>query len=157
MGPKLEGLDAYFTRDHWHFVTVGLTDLRETSDPEADASGLGYELTMRVRDAGKGPADWAIRLLAAVGDLALAGEQFGPGHTLDVGEAFADGTGPLTAVGFVTDPSVASTASSNGSVSFLQVVSLTADQGTRVMAGELALEGLAGKDGLYITDATDRA
>src|SRR6185503_10894391 len=79
-GPGLSGISAYDAGDHWHFVTLGLTELwlKEGDDPEV--SGLGYELTMRTpeRDAEEPPA-WTVRLLQRLADVALQGMTFAAG------------------------------------------------------------------------------
>src|SRR5262245_16129374 len=68
-GPDpLDGISAYKRDDgspHWHFVSLGLTELysKETDDPKV--SGYGFELTFRLacRPDDKDPPIWALNLL----------------------------------------------------------------------------------------------
>ena len=84
-GPELYGLSAYEAGNHWHFVTLGLSELwaKESEDPEV--SGFGHELTMRTSPRGEEPPDWAINLLHRLAELVFQGMAFRAGHTLDAG------------------------------------------------------------------------
>jgi suppressor of fused-like protein len=154
LGPKTEGLDAYNAGAYWHFVTLGLTELWDKVEDDPSVSGVGYEYTMRVLPEPDGePPEWAARLLAKLGDAALSGELFLPGHTLDPGGPITGDTpSRLEGIGFVSDPELPALTTPNGSVSFVQVVTMTADELTEVVNGSATLESLSGRDGLYITD-----
>ena len=122
-GPGLYGLSAYDAGDHWHFVTLGLSELwtKESEDPEV--SGFGYELTMRTSHRGEGPPDWTINLLNRLAELVFQGTDLGPGHTLDPGGSITgESTSDLTGLAFVPDPQLGSISTPNGSLHFVQVV-----------------------------------
>lgn len=165
LGSRLESASAYDAGDHWHFVTLGLSNIWEkrTGDDPA-VSGLGYEFTMRVRhparsrwslrrDRAGEPPQWAVRFLQRLGDITLAGSRFRPGETLDPGGPITgDAPNGLEAVGFVEDPSLPPIDTPNGAVAFVQAFGMTAEQLDLVLRGESALRSFAGADGLFVTD-----
>ena len=109
---------------------------------------------MRVRRTpGDEPPPWAVRLLGRIGDASLEGARFVPGETLDPGGLITgDVASRLTAIGFVPDPTLPERNTTNGLVSFVQVVGMTAAELATVLDGTAQLEALAGSDGLYVTD-----
>jgi suppressor of fused len=169
LGSRLESASAYDAGDHWHFVTLGLSDIWEYStEDDPGVSGLGYEFTMRVRrpvrsrwslgrDQVGEPPQWALRLLQRLGDATLDGSRFRPGETLDPGEAITgDASNELVAVGFVDDPSLPPLDTPNGTVAFVQVFGMTVEQLGLVLRGESELGSFAGSDGLFVTDPHTR-
>ena len=165
LGAKLEGLSAYDAGDHWHFVTLGLSDIWTKASDNPSVSGLGYEFTMRVRrpprrrwSLGRGQTDvpphWAIRLMQRLGDVSLEGSNFRPGETLDPGETITgDVASDLVAVGFVDDPSLSTLDTPNGAVWFVQAFGMTAAQLVSVRTNSAPMSSLAGPDGLFVTEA----
>lgn len=165
LGPRLEAATAYDAGDHWHFVTLGLSNIWEkTAGDDPAVSGLGYEFTCRVRQqptskwfrrrggAGDPPA-WVVRLLQRLGDVTLEGSRFRSGDTLDPGGSITgDESHDLAAVAFVDDPSLPPLDTPNGTVAFVQVVGLTAEQLNLVRRGETDLASFAGPDGLFVTE-----
>jgi hypothetical protein len=161
-GPRLEGLSAYCAGDHWHLVTLGLTEIwtKQTDDPLT--SGLGFEFTMRVpRSTGSRwrrgqpdrPPDWAVWFMQRLGDVTLQGGRFRPGETLDPGGRITGDTpSRLVAAAFVDDPTLPVITTPNGAVSFVQVFGITADELDAVCNGDLVVESMAGSDGLFVTD-----
>lgn len=168
LGSHLESASAYDAGDHWHLVTLGLSEIWEKQGPDPAVSGLGYEFTMRVRKPppsrwglGRGrtsaPPSWAVHFLQRLGDVTLEGARFRPGETLDPGGPITgDPSDVLTAVGFVDDPGLPHLDTPNGRVAFVQVFGLTAEQLQLVRRGESALRSFAGRDGLFVTDTTTR-
>jgi hypothetical protein len=162
-GPRLEGLSAYRAGDHWHFVTIGLTEIwtKQTSDPLV--SGLGYEFTMRVpRSTGSRwrrgqpdqPPEWAARFMQRLGDVTLEGTRFRPGQTLDPGGRITGDTpSRLIAAAFVEDPTLPVIGTPNGVVSFVQVFGITGYELGALRNGDLEVESMAGSDGLFVTDS----
>ncbi len=165
VGSRLEGLSAYDAGDHWHFVTLGLSNIWSKASGNPSVSGLGYEFTMRVRrpprprwSLGHGrtdvPPHWAIRFMQRLGDVSLDGAQFRPGETLDPGERITgDVASDLVAVGFVDDPSLSTLDTPNGAVWFVQAFGMTAPQLHSIRTGAAPMSSLAGPDGLFITAA----
>lgn len=117
---------------HWHFVTYGLSELFEKTSPDPDVSGFGFELTLRVpRSEGEAtPPAWALRTLQALGGYVLrTGRSFDTGHRADLGGPIAQGLPTaLTCMACVPDAMLGKIAGPFGSVLFLQVVGLTADE-----------------------------
>ena len=84
-GAVLDAINAYRGEDHWHLVTLGLTDLAGPSSG-SQISGLGHELTLLTPPAEHAP-EWAFALLLgvartvrAVGRPLHAGARLAPGH-----------------------------------------------------------------------------
>jgi suppressor of fused-like protein len=113
----------------WHLVTRGLTELgpKESGDPKR--SGWGFELTLRL-EVEDGEPDWAVDLLTNLATYVwTSGHPFAPGHHLDLGGPIRLGTDTaLRAATIVRDPVLGTIRTPNGSVEFLQVVGLTADE-----------------------------
>ena len=169
LGSRLEAASGYNTGDHWHFVTLGLSNIwekRTIDDPAV--SGLGYEFTMRVRHRARSkwslsrkgvgePPQWAVRFLQRLGDVTLEGSRFRPGETLDPGGAITgDDADGFVAVGFVDDPSLPPLDTPNGAVTFVQVFGMTAEELDLIRRGESELRSFAGSDGLFVTDVHAR-
>ena len=95
LGGVLDGISAFATDDHWHFVTYGLTELFEKDSQDAELSGWGYELTP-ITPASKRPPAWAFELLVAVARLTQEqGTWLAPGRRLETGSDVTGGKGPL--------------------------------------------------------------
>ncbi|MCH9681179.1 MAG: suppressor of fused domain protein, partial [Deltaproteobacteria bacterium] len=118
--------------DHWHLVSYGLTELFEKSSPDAERSGFGFELTLRLpRMADEDrPPMWTVQLLQALGHYVLSGH--GPldsGHIIDLGAPICpplpspEGERPsaLHGVVCVPDPQMGKIDTDHGSVLFLQL------------------------------------
>jgi len=164
LGNRLESASAYDAGGHWHLVTLGLSNLwKAEPDNASEVSGLGHEFTMRVRNPPRSrwsrrqqpdPPEWAVRFLQRLGDLSLQGSRFRPGETLDPGGPITgEATGDLVAVGFVDDPSLPLLDTPNGTVRFIQVFAMTAEELNLIRRGEIGPHSLAGKDGLFVIDA----
>src|SRR5512140_197259 len=135
-GPDpLDGISAYFNESptpHWHYVSYGLTELREKQGKNPDVSGWGFELTFRLAVAREEPEPplWPMGLLQN-----LARYVFTTSHYFEVGHHF-DLNGPialdektaLCAVAFAQDPRLEVARSPNGAFEFLQAVALHADE-----------------------------
>ena len=159
----LQGCSAYRAHDHWHYVTYGLSNLFDEDEGENDGcSGWGYELTWRVRDLSGGDeapgwpftvlqrlATWAAEaplLLEEGTRLHIGGPVTGFPHT--------DGrdTG-LTGVLLATDTQLGRISTVNGSVTFLQLVGVDADELALAQEGGSAavLARRAREDSLLVT------
>ena len=126
--------------DHWHLVTYGLSELDRpgpgemvvaagAGDPDTALSGWGFELTLRVAGTSEEPL-WAVELLTNLAAYVWeSGHPFAPGHHLDLRGPIRIGTGSaLSAAVFVTDPGLGVLEGPLGTVEFLQMVGLTADE-----------------------------
>jgi len=136
------GVSAYRLPGLWFFVTFGLTELYEKESDDAAVSGWGFELTMRTprADHDPQPPQWPRTLLVRLGEYVFnRASPFGPGHRLDPGGPIT-GTPDtrLTAVAFTADPQLPSIKTPNGSLDFLQVVGITADELERMQESSTA-------------------
>ena len=151
---------------HWHYITYGLSELFEKISPDPEISGFGFELTMRVpRQADETtPPIWPLRALQGLGGYVLrSGKGFDTGHRADLGGPLAPGTDTaLTALVCVPDPMLGKLEGPFGSVLFLQVIGVTADElaamqrldheGVVHLMGELDFHGMTDLSrGSYLT------
>jgi Suppressor of fused protein (SUFU) len=161
---NLQGCSAYAARGHWHYVTYGLSELYVPA-PEDDPtiSGWGFELTMRVPRAHQtGPPGWPFTMINEmakhVKGNAVALE---PGHRIDLRQAVtgfpslpdAPSTG-LTVFAVTADPELGTITTSNGRVTFLQLVGVTQAEKGQMVARSTAevLAELSSADPLLVTD-----
>jgi hypothetical protein len=154
-GPVLHSISAYRGEDHWHFVTLGLTELfAKPPDQPPGVSGWGHELTLLTPASQRAP-DWGFELLLGVARTCVthgrpfhAGARLAPGPPLD-----GAGSG-LVAIGLRADPLVAPTRFPFGRYEFLQAVGVTTGEYKLMRrAGTLmVLERLALRDPLLRTD-----
>ncbi len=154
LGPaRIDGLSAYDAGDHWHFVTLGLSEIWEKETDDRAVSGLGFEYTMRVRrHSGDEPPQWVIRLMSRLGETALAGHPFPVGHTLDPGGPLTgDEPSSLEAMCFIEDPTLPELQTPNGVVRFVQVVGITRSQLEAILNDRDQIASLGGADGLFVT------
>ncbi len=143
---------------HWHYLTYGLTELFEKTSEQADISGFGYELTLRLSrpdDEAKPPA-WPLSLLQGIGRFVLSGH--GPldsGHIIDLGGPLdPERTSQLTGVMLVPDRVLGKVDTAHGSVLFLQLYGLTADELEAMQGWDLQRKvGLVDEvDAMAVTD-----
>lgn len=140
-GSVLQGCSAYRARDHWHYVTYGLSNIFDEDEGENDGvSGWGYELTWRIRElpGGEQPPGWPFTILQRLAKWAAEAPLLLEEHTrLHIGNPVTgfphtDGPDtPLTGIVLTIDPQLGQIATANGRVTFLQFVA--------VDAGDLAL------------------
>ncbi len=132
----LNGISAYRVdlggRTGFHLVTYGLTELFDKESDDADTSGFGFELTMRVvADEGLDtPPMWAMNFLHNLAKyVARTGIRFGVGHHMHAnGPIAADRSTALHAVVFAEDPQLGTIETPNGEVQFLTVVGITTEE-----------------------------
>lgn len=136
VSPPLEEvtLHAVGEPSHWHLVTRGLTELGAKQSPDPTRSGWGFELTLRLgrpegEEAGRGQ-DWAVNLLTNLAAYVwTSGNAFAEGHHIDLGGPMRLKTAtPITAAAMVRDPGLGAIDTPFGSVEFLQVVGLHAEE-----------------------------
>jgi hypothetical protein len=153
----LQGIAVFDTGGHWHYVSYGLSELYEKETAEADVSGFGFELTLRVKRGSEAePPVWGVDFLQN-----LAGYVFDTGNVLDVNHQFATG-GPIargedthmTAILLARDPQLPVITTPFGRVDFLQIVGVTDDEYelTKDWGTEPLLGALAERDPLLVTD-----
>lgn len=156
-GDPLEGLSAYPALDHWHFVTIGMTDLYQDHSPDSEWSGWGYEITIRVAPLTEEPPQWAFRLLYELaGSLRDEGEPLGVGHRFDPGGPIDGDQTRLTALAFTLDPGLGSIETPHGRILFLQAVGITAEElaETKATSTAAVLDRMRAASPELVTDPT---
>lgn len=119
---------------HWHFITYGFTELFGKDNPDADISGFGFELTFRLAGDGAGverdPPEWVLGFLQNLARYVFdSGNVFRAGHYLNTNGPIApDEPTQICAIAFIGDPELPPRETPNGTVEFLQIVGLTADE-----------------------------
>ncbi len=173
-GPDpLDGISAYPVDEptpHWHLVTYGFSELYEPDDvdekpefgprdaDEAEHSGYGFELTMRLTRPAeqKDPPLWVLDFLQNLARYVFkTGNAFDAGHYLDLhGPIGLDESSEIGAVLFADDASLAPIDSPNGRVRFLQVVGITVDELRAIQDWDAAgmIELLRDEGELLLTD-----
>jgi hypothetical protein len=122
--------------EHWHYVTYGLTELFEKTSADPGVSGFGFEITFRLpRPAGEEkPPVWPIRLLQGIGHYVLSGHgSLDTGHVVDLGGPLcptsqSEAPTRLQGVVCVPDPALSKIDTPHGSVLFLLLFGLTAEE-----------------------------
>jgi hypothetical protein len=133
-GGILNGISAYRGREHFHFVTYGLTDLFFKTDPDdPDVSGWGYELTLTTHTADR-PHPWAWEVLLHVARTTVElGTVYRPGARFLTGKV-PDAASHLTGFALQRDPVVEPHAFPFGRFEFLQLVGITEAERTQMSA-----------------------
>ncbi len=153
-GPRrLDGISAYAAADHWHFVTLGISEIWTKRSNDADVSGLGFEFTMRVRRRRRpDPPAWVLKVLTRLAELSFEGSRFDVGHTLDpYGSITGGSSGRLQGMCFVEDPQLGAIWTPHGRVQFLQVVGITQSELRDLQVERTSTDRFAGPRGLYVT------
>jgi suppressor of fused-like protein len=134
-GPDpLDGISAYRREDpvpHWHYIGYGMSALYENDDPTSDLSDWGFEFTFRLARGDEEQAPiWPASLLQNLARYVhQSGNWFEAGHHLDLnGPIAADRPTQLTKAFFALDPELGTIDTPHGTVEFLQVVGVTADE-----------------------------
>lgn len=149
--PPLAEVVAYrcaSPRPHWHYVTYGLSEIEEKQSEQPELSGFGIELTLRLEDPSEAPPTWPINLLRWLAERVWNdGSPYGDLHSMPLPDGMLDAVSAgVDGLAFAVDAALGTARTSNGSVTFLQVVGLT--------AGEYQLMGRW--DGRRVLDALGR-
>jgi hypothetical protein len=115
---------------YWHCITFGLSDTGEkVVGDDAEVSGAGFELTIRLAPDDDEPAAWARTLLRALATLVHAGHPIHAGTSIPLPPGLVvPSVAGVGAVLFVDDSKLGTLSTSNGAVRFLQVVPLSSDE-----------------------------
>ncbi|WP_329236090.1 suppressor of fused domain protein [Actinoallomurus sp. NBC_01490] len=161
MGEGVQELSAHRGDGYWLLVTWGFSDLDGLLDVESQpgASGLGFELTMRVpRDEGDElPPGWALGTLQNLGDYVFGeGCPFADGHRMGVAGRLGPETSRLNALAFVTDPHLGVINAPDGEVEFITAVGVTREElaEAKATSNDAVLARLTGVNGVPLTDVT---
>lgn len=116
---------------HWHYVTYGFSE-QLSGKGQHGKSGYGFELTFRLAsEAGATePPMWPIHMLQNLGRYVFHSRNgFQHGHRLSAnGPISLDTPTLLCAMGFAHDMELPPIDTPNGSVEFLQVIGMTAEE-----------------------------
>lgn len=150
----LDSVWVYSTPTHWHFVSLGFTELYEKESPNPAVSGWGFELSVRVARPPNDdePPAWVAPLLFKLGRYVFNNKApFDEGHHIDYGGPLDDGESPLTALAFAADPQLKPLQTPHGSVKFLAVVGLKPEERPDLKDGaEALLERMARENPLLV-------
>jgi suppressor of fused-like protein len=117
---------------HWHYLTLGLSELYAKQGSNPFISGFGFELTFRLAlDAGATePPAWPMHLLQSLARYVFtSGHGFHEGHRLSTNGPISLGSpSHLCALAFAFDPELPAIATPNGHLAFLQLIGLTMDE-----------------------------
>lgn len=114
---------------HWHLVTYGMSELESKESDDRSVSGFGFELTLRLAEAGEAPL-WAVDLLANLAAYVWAsGQVFVGGDHLDLrGPMRLGAKSAITAAIVTDDVALGRLHGPFGSLEFLQLVGVSADE-----------------------------
>jgi hypothetical protein len=124
----------------WLYVTYGLSELFDKSSDDPSLSGFGFELTLRTplppgQNGDSTPPIWPLRLLQGIGRHVLANRAgFDSGHVLELGASIVapntDGPSDAVLTGLIClpDPLLGKIETVNGSLLFLRLFGVTADE-----------------------------
>jgi len=158
----LEEIRVYAHPDgHWHYVTLGVSELGAKVSEDRERSGWGYELTLRLISAGgqSKPAQWPVRALRQLAEYVYREKNpFQENHHMDLGGPVDEEAPAIRAFAFTRDPGLGTIETPNGKLTFLQVVGLRADENELVARWSVKsfIEVLAQRAPLLATRA-DRA
>ncbi|MCA9615747.1 MAG: suppressor of fused domain protein [Sandaracinus sp.] len=156
----LDGVSAFPSNGHWHYVTYGLTQQRaeDTSFPfQPGLSGFGFELTFRLAHLeGQPPPVWPVVMLQRLARYVFRSSNvFRPGDHMDLqlpmgGDARTELRGAL----FTDDPQVGPVETAHGLVRFVQVVGVTLAEleAVKDWSCEGFLRVLSERDPFFVTD-----
>ena len=127
----LDGISIYETKDYFHFVTFGLSELYEKESENKDYSGYGFEFTLKLKRSSLSNEEDEIRCICGVLQ-ALArmtfekGEIFQPNEYIYTGQTTGiDATSSSKITGFITTlDEVGEIHTPNGLVQFVQLIGM---------------------------------
>jgi len=131
----LEGISVYKSsseKPHWHYVTFGFSDLEEKESESTELSGYGFELTFRLlaQSKEKSPPSWPCELLNDIArNVFESSSALHAGAFVEFHHPINIGSGTKLEASVVAhDSELGTIQTPNGSIDFLQVFGLTADE-----------------------------
>lgn len=153
----LDGISVYIRRDpsHLHYVSYGLSNLYYDEDAAGgEFSGWGFELTFRLAlESSKMPTKaeavplWPMGLMQNLARYVFNSKKwFEHGHYIDAkGPIKAGSATDKTAILFLSDPELPTAETPHGSLDFLQIVGIDADELSGLQSQTLSVESLIDK------------
>ncbi|MDZ4835261.1 MAG: suppressor of fused domain protein [Candidatus Melainabacteria bacterium] len=133
--PALDSISVYRSQSeapHWHYTTLGFSELFDKESENADLSGLGFELTFRLTApiTDNQPPQWPCELLNSVAFVIFeSGTHLQQGNHIDLENVFNGGAqARIAAMIFTRDSELESIKTKNGNVEFFQAVAITGDE-----------------------------
>jgi suppressor of fused len=161
-GPDpLDGVSVFVCRDHWHFVSFGLSDLYRKTD-DGDTSGWGFELTFRLRHDGSADIDeqqppmWPVVMMQSLARYVMgSGAILWVGDHIDASNVLDEEDSAYRAIAIVLDPELGEIDSPHGPLEFRQIVLISEDEleACKVWNSGGLLSVLAESNPLWISDA----
>lgn len=157
----LDGISIYDGGSYYHFVTYGFSELYEKESQHAAYSGLGFELTLKLKKDGIRKRDKEYKnicgILQTLARMSFEdGDIFSPEEYIYTGQTTGiDADGSSQIIGFLTMEDALSTMDTpNGKVQFVQLVGATDAELKALVDGNTTVSALLEKlpDGL--TDYT---
>lgn len=124
-------IDNRSKQTHWHYITLGLSELYDKETQHETVSGFGIELSFRLLcGQEKTPPVWVKHFLENLAAYVFnSAESFEEYQCLDAGGVICqDVDTQLTAIAFVNDKQLQDIDTPNGNLNFLQVIGLTAEE-----------------------------
>lgn len=146
---------------HWHYVSIGFSNLFGKSAPESGYSGYGFELTMRIeKDADDdSPPFWPVRVMQNLAEYVFrSGNYFEAGHHTACYEPLPEEPGiTMAAIAFIEDSQLKPVDSISGRIEFLQMVGLTGDEYLWLQKWNTrGMLRILGEDNLYLISSLRR-
>jgi suppressor of fused len=117
--------------EHWHYVTVGLSELDGQPSDLQEQNGWGFELTMRVAapDGERELPEWPVLALAKLAAYVdESGRMLYEGDHVSFEGPFDKRAPSIVAVALARDPELGVIDTPSGPLTFLQAVGVTADE-----------------------------
>ena len=138
-GPDpIDGISIFDAGDHYHIVTYGFSSLYyDIESLDADFSGFGFELTIRLLKSENEPY-WAMNMLQNIARYVFkSGKWFESGHYMPAnGPIKQEYDTKLVGLAFVTDPQLGVIDTVHGKVEFLQVFGITQAEIDKIMSSD---------------------
>lgn len=126
-----DGIYCYYNKkgDYWHFITHKLSELYGMLWDGPKLSGVGFELTMRVKSSEKSPPNWAVEFLQGLSGYAYSSGNFmANGHVVSINDLIELSGESIKAIGICYDLDLKPVNISEGCREFLQVFGLNVDE-----------------------------
>lgn len=156
----LKGISIYDSKDSWHFVTYGLSELYEKESENKDISGYGMEFTLRLKKENYENLENEIKcicgILQTIARITFTkGEIFKPYEYIYTGQQEGiDSKQKSNITGFITilDVKANSLQTKNGKVDFVEFIGVTDKELKAIFNKELTVFELYKKLGTDLTD-----
>jgi len=134
----LDVIWARRSKDHWHFVSGGLSELYDKKSPDHALSGWGFELTLRLAGTEDSPPEWPVQLLQAIARYTFDSNRvLVPGDHVPAPGTLSTYIPDMSAMLCIDDPGLGPLDGPFGRVHFVQLVAIREDEMMAVRNGRL--------------------